>query len=311
MKLKFLSWTLLALCLGSCSSGGGNEEDLLPPTPEPEPEKPLLVKLNCQVGAPESRATDYGFEKGDAIGIYMVNYKDGAAGTLQPAGNHADNLRFTYDATWTPDTPLYWQDTETKADFYLYYPYSGSVTDLHAHAVDIPTDQSTEAAYKQGDFLWGKTGGVAPTEQAVSITAHHVFSSTVVKVKAGNGFTEETLAAADVSVCLNGLRHQATVDLATGNASSVGEVSSIIPLKEADGWRAIVAPQTVEREGLVTITVDGKAYNLTQDENNPQFTFQAGKRHTFTITVSKTSSGVNVDIGAWEDDGIDHGGVAE
>lgn len=309
MRTKDLFFTILALCLGSCSSGGGQEDDILPPTPEPD--KPLLVKLNCKVdAATESRATDYGFEQGDAVGIYMVDYQDGVASTLQPSGNHADNLRFTYDGTWTPGTPLYWTDDHTKADFYLYYPYAG-VTDIHAHAVNIPNDQSTEAAYKQGDFLWGKTAGASPTEQAVSITAHHVFSAAVIHVKAGNGFTEESLAAADVSVHLNGLKRQATVDLTDGSVSLTGEAATVIPLKEGDSWKAIVAPQSVTREGLVSITVDGREYRLTQGDNTPEFTFKAGKRHTFTITVSKTSSGVNVNIGAWEDDGTDHGGVAE
>lgn len=309
MKTNFLILAFLAIGMGSCSSGGGQEEDILPPTPEPD--KPLLVKLNCKVDAAvTSRATDYGFEKNDAVGIYMVDYRDGAAGTLQPTGNHADNLRFVYDSTWTPDTPLYWTDDNTKADFYLYYPYA-VVTDIHAHAIGIPTDQSTEATYKQGDFLWGKTAGASPTEQAVNITAHHVFSAAVIHVKAGNGFTEEALAAANVSVRLNGLRQQTTVDLADGSVSLKGEASSVTPLKENDSWKAIIAPQTAQREGLVSITVDGKEYRLTQGDNTPEFTFEAGKRHTFTITVSKTSSGVNVDIGGWEDDGVDHGGVAE
>ena len=40
-------------------------------------------------------------------------------------------------------------------------------------------------------------------------------------------------------------------------------------------------------------------------------TFVSGKRYTSTVKVKKTSEGVNVDIGDWEDDGVDHGGVAE
>ena len=42
-----------------------------------------------------------------------------------------------------------------------------------------------------------------------------------------------------------------------------------------------------------------------------EFTFVGGQRHTFTITVKKTSNGINVDIGDWVDDGEDNGGVAE
>ena len=35
------------------------------------------------------------------------------------------------------------------------------------------------------------------------------------------------------------------------------------------------------------------------------------RRHKFTVTLSKTSNGINVTIGQWEDDGTDNGGTAE
>ena len=41
------------------------------------------------------------------------------------------------------------------------------------------------------------------------------------------------------------------------------------------------------------------------------FNFVSGHRHTFTVTVRKTSNGINVDIGDWLDDGTDNGGIAE
>lgn len=311
MNKNLIRLALLGLLFGACSSGGGNDEELLP-TPEPDPEQPLPIALNCLSGnyAATSRATDYGFEKNDAIGVYVVNYKDGQPGVLQPSGNHVDNMRFTYNATWTPDPPVYWLDNRTKADFYVYYPYNATV-DLHAHAVTIPADQSTGADYKKGDFLWGKTAGVAPRTEAVSVTVDHVFSQARILVKPGNGFTDESLAAATVSVRLNGIRTQATVDLANGKVAVGGDKQSVVPFLEEGAYKAIVAPQAVTVEGLVTITVDGREFNLKQDDQSPELTFEAGHRHTLTITVSKTSNSVNVDIGDWEDDGIDHGGVAE
>ena len=53
------------------------------------------------------------------------------------------------------------------------------------------------------------------------------------------------------------------------------------------------------------MNVNGRDFNLPK-----AFTFQSGKRHTFTVTLDKTSSGVNVTIGAWENDGNDNGGSA-
>ena len=168
-----------------------------------------------------------------------------------------------------------------------------------------------KSLHKSGYFLWGKAVGVSPTNRAVSVTVNHVLSQAHILVKPGNGFTEESLAAADVTVTLNGLQTRASVDLATGKVVADGKPQALRPLKEQAGYKALVVPQTVAVEGLVTITVDGKDYNLTQGEQPSEITFRSGYRHTFTITVNKTSNGINVGIGGWEDDGVDHGGVAE
>ena len=66
---------------------------------------------------------------------------------------------------------------------------------------------------------------------------------------------------------------------------------------------------TIVAEGKQIVNVDGKDYQLKKADN---FTvFEAGKKHQFTVTLSKTSNGVNVNITKWEDDGIDYGGTAE
>ena len=56
----------------------------------------------------------------------------------------------------------------------------------------------------------------------------------------------------------------------------------------------------------ITVNVGGKDYNLKK-----AFTFVSGKCHKFTVTVSKTRNGINVNIDGWETDGTDNGGVAE
>jgi hypothetical protein len=125
-------------------------------------------------------------------------------------------------------------------------------------------------------------------------------------VAAGNGFTAESLAAAEVSVKLNNFKTASTINLATGEISATGNAQSITPYYIEGSYKALIVPQTVNAENFITVTVDGRDYNL-----NKGFTFQSGKRHTFTVTLSKTSNGVNVSIGAWEDDEIDNGGTAE
>lgn len=292
---------LLALFAFGCSSGHDEVPD-----PEPVPVR-IPITLNCGINS-AVRATDSGFEKGDRIGLYVVNYDNGTAGTLQPTGNHADNTAFTYDGTWTPDVPLYWKDETTPADFYCYYPYLNAPADIAACPFETKADQSSEANYKASDFLWGKAARVAPTENAVGITLNHLFSCAIVKVAAGNGFTDEGLAQSAISVKLNRASCQASINLADGAVKAGSDAGGISFLRGTNNeFKALVVPQTLpEAADFITVNIDGNDFNLKKG-----FTFVSGKRHIFTITVRKTGSGINVDIGQWEDDGTDNGGVAE
>ena len=72
-------------------------------------------------------------------------------------------------------------------------------------------------------------------------------------------------------------------------------------------FKALVVPQTVaQADDFITLAIEGEEFRMPKG-----FTFASGKRHTFTVTVRKLSSGINIDISGWEDDGTDHGGVAE
>lgn len=297
--LHQLTCTLLLACLATGCSSGGNEEEPLPAR--------IPINLNCGITA-TSRATDTSFETGDRIGLYVVNYEGTTPAPLLPSGNYADNADFTYNGQWTPSTPLYWQDETTPADFYCYYPYSSTPHDPSAWPFEVKADQSTEAAYKASDFLWGKATNVKPTASAVNITMHHVLSCAAVQIVAGNGFTEEDLADADIRVQLNGLTCQASIDLNDGTVTTGSGTTGITLLRgTGNNFKALVVPQTVpEADDFLTVTIDGEDFHMPKG-----FTFVSGKRHTFTVTVRKLSTGINIDISGWEDDGVDNGGVAQ
>ncbi len=109
---------------------------------------------------------------------------------------------------------------------------------------------------------------------------------------------------------VNRLKIQSTANLATGEVTAKGNDADITPLKgEGNSYKAIIVPQAVGEGNLITVNVDGRDFNLAKADN---FTaFAAGKKYKFTVTLSKTSNGVNVNITKWEDDGIDYGGTAE
>lgn len=286
---KFFSLAALAAVLVSCDS-----IEISVPQPEEQ-------KIPISISTTLTRATDSAFEAGDKVGIFVVNEPN----ALATSGNHVDNMGFTYSSKWTPDTPIYWLDQTTKADFYCYYPYA-EAANTTAHAFATKANQSQLADYKASEFLWGKATGVAPTEEAVNITTNHTFSNALVILKPGDGFTEESLAAATKSVKICGVKTNATIDLATGVATANGNATEVTPYLESGQYRALIVPQTTAEGALIVVTVDGVDYTLTRS-----MTFKANKQHKFTVTLNKVSNGVNVGIGGWETDEEDYGGSAE
>ena len=300
---KYLYIAVVCVLLSACSAGGeGGEVVPSEPSIPAQPTERMPIDISTSI----TRATETAFESGDQIGLFVVNRNaDGTSTALQTSGNHVDNMLYTFSTVWTPAAPVYWKDTKTCADFYMYYPYRKSVASVSAMPFDVAADQSTVAAYKASDLLVGSKLNVVPSKQAVDIVAKHVMSQVEIVLKAGNGFTDASLASAEVSLRLNDMKTSATVDLSTAAVTATGTASSLTPYKDGGTYRAIVVPQKVEMGNLITVTVDGTDYNLKK-----AFTFTAGKRHTFTVTLAKTGSGIDVSIGAWDVDDTDNGGTA-
>lgn len=295
---------LLSIVLFSCSSS----DSVIETEPPPTPTEKLPINISSSV---ISSAIDLAFEVGDSIGLYVVNHNAyGSAAALQVSGNYVDNMQYTYNTTWTPATQTYWIDNSTHADFYLYYPYTSSVTSIEAMPFSVKANQSLLSDYKSSVLMIGKAIGVAPKQSPVRIGAKHVMSLITINLIVGNGFTNATLAAAKVSVKVNKLKTKATANLATGALTAIGDDTDIIPFKVANNsYKAIVVPQAVGEGNLITVNVDGRNFDLPKTTNFRGF--EAGKKYIFNVTMSRDTSGVNVNITKWEDDGNDYGGTAE
>lgn len=305
---------LIALALlAACTSCGHDDPDV-PPTPiePPTPTEPDKPDKPTEPDKPAAQipinisATEEAFESGDRIGLFVVNRNaDGSAATLKPLGNHLDNMPYTYSTTWNAEKTAYWKDAQTHADFYMYYPYTQTVASVSAMPFSVSADQSSLDAYKSSDLIVGSTLDAAPTASPVNIAARHLMSQVEIVVKAGAGYSESSLAEANVSVKMNNLATSATVDLATSTVSADRTARSLTPYKDGAVYRAFVVPQTATGNNLITITVDGTDHNISKT-----VTFVGGKRHTLTATLSKEGGGLSVSISAWESDGVDYGGAA-
>lgn len=301
MKKNVLLVLMTCMVFAGCSKSddGGTLEPSNPVTPNEPTKIPINVATNVW-----TRATDSAFEINDKVGIYVVNFNGSTAGTLDNMGNYVDNMCFTYSGSWVPATPIYWLDQTTKADFYCYYPYASVVNNITAYPFAVKADQSTDGNYKASEFLWGKRESVTPTAEPVQITVKHAMSNLIVKLQAGQGYTDADMERAIVTIL--GMKTNATVNLATGVATATGSAYDILPKQENYGYRALIVPQSVSNAPLIKVTIDENQYVLTQT-----MTFEANKQHTCTLTVNRTGNGINIGIGGWDSDDIDHGGTVE
>ena len=266
------------------------------------------MPINISVGQ-QTRANDSTYEDGDEVGLYVVNHDETSTGELLSEGNHADNAKYTYNGgIWNPLENLFWKDQSTDADFYAYYPYSESA-DIAAQPFSVKTDQSQEDDFWASDFLWGKATNIAPTPNAVTIKTNHSLSRIVVEIKPGKGFSSESWAEAEKYVKICSVQTAATINLATGVATALGDKGNIIPLTIDSGstYMAMIVPQEVaDNSKLVVVTVDGIDYVYRKG-----YTFKANTQHEFSVTVNKTEGSVNIIIGEWEIDNTKNEGIAE
>lgn len=297
---KFLCFLMLSsLLFAGCQENTGGEPD---PREDPPP-LPVQIPIRIATGI-ASRATDTAFDAGDVVGLYVVSHSDGTA--LMDSGNHVNNLSFTFDGSqWKSSSDVFWVDQQSPADFYCYYPYRSDLSQVKAIPVEVLQDQTSEVGYRAGDFLWGKRTDVAPTSSPVELQVHHLMSNLLVYLEPGRGYnpTDSFLDTIE-SVRICGTRTHGSVDLSTGMITATGEPADISPFLEGDHYRAMVVPQTLSSTVLVSLQVDGSTYTLS-----PSITFEPGKQHKCTLTVNKTSEGINIGIAGWDTDNNDYGGV--
>ena len=284
----------------------------------------LRAEINQQY---VTRASDGGFADGDEIGVFIVNYQDGQPGELQPTGNHANNVCFTYNeetGKWTGSYQLYWKDKKTPIDAYGYYPFDAEMNSTQAYPFNVQKNQRDNlktgrklTGYEQSDFLWAKNEGVIPTAGAVTLRHHHLMAGIKVTLLEGQGFDEGEWADIQKFVLVENTITESTINLQSGTVAvlSGSSTESIIPQQQGDLYRAVVIPQTVDVDKpLFSFTIDNKSYKFARQE---PMVYYPGKLHQFTFDVQKSlETGdyqfalISEAVTAWDNDPLSHDGSA-
>lgn len=319
MKLKtILAFGLASLLMTACQKDEGIDYNPMEGVSYP------IVIDNSIDQQYISRVDDGGFCEGDQVGLYGVNYTNDntQAGTLLDEGNQVDNARYTYDEaalTWHSQGGVYYKNAETNIDLYAYYPYDHPAS-VNAYAFEVAQDQSGKNAHDGfaiSDFLWAKAENITPSEAKVKLRFSHRLACAHVVLVEGEGFAAGEFDALEKSLLVMNTTRTAAIDLATGVATATGEAPSegIVMKSNAEGFRAIVVPQTVEAgKALFSITLDGIAHRFKMSEG---FVYEAGKQSKFSIRLNKKGHTgevelqlINTEIVEWVADLDTHGGEA-
>lgn len=246
-----------------------------------------------------TRASDAGFEDGDRMGVFVLDYSGDRPQGIADDDVHASNVRFGFnesDNTWKSASNIYWTSKDTPADIIGYYPYVSDMQDPKSYSFSIQRRQDLSGSdtsmggYEASDFLWAKALKAMPTDSRVDLTFNHKMAGVRVTLSEGKGFASGEWAGLDKSVLIPNIKSTVDIDLETGAAGAAyGEVISVSSYRNGEDWRAVVVPQTIAAgENVIDITVDGVSYHLTKQE---AFSYTGGKLSTFTITVDKRNDG--------------------
>lgn len=321
MRKQARMFLLLSLALASCA------RENLETGRTAVDDSPLAVRIGGEIDQiMKTRVNDGGFCDGDAVGIYVVNYENGAPGTLLVKGNQADNVRFVYEEAknlWTPDEPVYYKDKNTHADVYGYYPYS-SPTSTDEFFFEVAKDQTADAAqgslcaYEASDFLWAKSADVTPTTEQIQLNFRHLMASVVVELTPGTGWEDGEWDSLEKEVLIANTVRKSHINLQTGAVTPSGDapLDGIVPIRDgAASFRAVVVPQTMTAGTvLLNITVggDSRVYKKSADVEYVQ-----GKKNSLLLKVSKKASSAGIElelvsesITPWENDNVSHDATA-
>lgn len=254
----------------------------------------MVITLLTTVGMKAS--TPITLAKGSKAGLY-ISY-DG----LKSSDNFVDNACLTFDDSgWTSETALNWKDLYSWAGFYAYCPYIEEVKDAQSVTFSVREDQSTASAITASDFLYGNIGA-NPQDGLPKLPLRHLFSKLVLTVQAGDGFTDAELSQGTLNVIVKNVCTRARINLENGDVRSEGTIKDIKACEaEPLSFSAVVVPQRV---GKLSVVWNNIEYVVSVERD-----FGSGKVYTLTATLKKTSGGINISIGGWEDSGEDFGGT--
>lgn len=241
------------------------------------------LQLKAEVEGFTTRASDAKWEKGDAIGVYMVT-----GGKQLNASALRNNVKYVVGSNLTSFTSANSSDEiilpfdGSSADFISYYPYRDNISDL-SYSVDL-SKQSVQADI---DLMYADDAkGFNSKNPNVNLRFSHQLSKIVLEIN-----HSESKSLSNLSVVIANVGTKAAFNLATGALSAPTERGNIQFKTSNSGTsaEAILMPET-DLAGMKLWFMIGDepngnySYPLT---NSPDITtFVKSTKYTYKVTLS-------------------------
>lgn len=215
------------------------------------------------------------------------------------SGNNWTQYIFTVDADGTlvpSGEPPYYPDGDGRIDIVAYCPASVitsvAITATGMIPCSVPTDQTSDDAYKAADVMFASVRNQGRTPAPINLAFTHLMSKLNVNITPGAGVGSIN----SVSI-LNVIREgQLTVDMGDVRTKTSASATSIT--MSNDGAACFPA-QTISGNLLSIETDMGTAtYSVPAGK-----TFEAGKQYTFNLTVNLREVGLTNVITDWTENG--------
>ena len=298
MNRTLLPLTILALLLASCDKGASSGQD---------EEAPTHITVEAQVGA-MTRATTTGnstvFDEGDKLSLYA--WTDNQNTTPQSFVVDGVSNTLTNNGKWVPEQEMLWQDMVTLHYFLGIYP-TRRVENL---AADPFTLDDTD--YEKSDLLYALVPrAMKATENPVPL----IFDHAMAKLYVNMNFRTQWDGKPNITACKAKAANSCTINYLAKEITPTLDADATVtltaqPVADNDNFAAkycaLMIPQTGFR--TVTITIDGKNYTYTHNEDIP---LVSGKITTLNLIVGRNKIEIGtVSINEWEEGETIDGGQA-
>ena len=263
--------------------------------PVPEQSEPQKEGISFKgTIKPMSRATDNGFEAGDAIGVFAVEKTTGNVSGRLMSSNYADNVKYVYsNGLFSGATSVIEQPTDKPLMFYkAVYPYSSDLRNEFSFAVG--SDQSNSSSYTMSDLM------TADTEATTEVTPHLVFSHKLSNIIINLKYEEKP--GGSEQMFFNNVLVEAKANINENTFTAFGTTKTVIASGNGNNsFKVILPPQTIaEKVTLITLKVGSKTFTFFPESD---FIWKSGMQYIYDVTVSKAGIiSFTSSINPWETD---------